>query len=184
MMKKLIKILFAAVVLTAASCSGAPKPATLLNVSYDPTRELYTEYNNAFTKWWAAQSGGQQVSVKQSHGGSSKQSRSVIDGLPADVVTLALAYDIDAIAEKSKLLPTDWQKRLPNNSSPYTSTIVFVVRKGNPKGIKDWDDLIKPGLSVVTPNPKTSGGARWNYLAAWGYALKKNGGDEKKGRDF
>src|SRR3954466_9379974 len=184
MMKKLIKILFAAVVLTAASCSGAPKPATLLNVSYDPTRELYTEYNNAFTKWWAAQSGGQKVSVKQSHGGSSKQSRSVIDGLPADVVTLALAYDIDAIAERSRLLPADWQSRLPNNSSPCTSTIIFLVRKGNPKNIKNWDDLVREGVSVVTPNPKTSGSARWNYLGAWGFELRRSHGDENKAKEF
>src|SRR6266478_5505934 len=146
---------------------------SLLNVSYDPTRELYQDFNQAFAKYWKAKT-GQTVTVQQSHGGSSKQARGVIDGLQADVVTLALAYDIDAISEKAKLLPADWQKRLPNNSSPYTSTIIFLVRKGNPKGIKDWDDLIHTGVSVVSPNPKTSGGARWNYLAAWGYALKKN----------
>jgi sulfate transport system substrate-binding protein len=154
---------------------------TLLNVSYDPTRELYQEYNAAFTKYWKGK-GGQNVSIKQSHGGSGKQARSVIDGLEADVVTLALAYDIDAIAEKGGLLPKNWQSRLPNNSAPYTSTVVFLVRKGNPKGIKDWNDLVKEGVSVITPNPKTSGGARWNYLAAWGYALK--GGDEAKAKDF
>ncbi|HOW75916.1 MAG TPA: sulfate ABC transporter substrate-binding protein [Candidatus Competibacteraceae bacterium] len=156
---------------------------TLLNVSYDPTRELYQDFNAAFAKYWKTQT-GEIVTIQQSHGGSGKQARAVIDGLAADVVTLALAYDIDAIAEKAKLIPTDWQKRLPNNSSPYTSTIVFLVRKGNPKGIQDWDDLIKPGVSVITPNPKTSGGARWNYLAAWGYALKQPGGDEAKARDF
>jgi sulfate/thiosulfate-binding protein len=156
---------------------------TLLNVSYDPTRELYKDYNGAFAKYWRAKT-GQSVTIEQSHGGSSKQSRAVIDGLEADVVTLALAYDIDAIADKAKLLPANWQSRLPNNSSPYTSTIIFLVRKGNPKGIKDWDDLIRPGVSVITPNPKTSGGARWNYLAAWGYALKKSGADELKAKDF
>ena len=152
------------------------KDVELLNVSYDPTRELYEEYNKAFGAYWQKKT-GDKVSVKQSHGGSGKQARSVIDGLDADVVTLALAGDIDEIAERSKLLPADWQKRLPNNSAPYTSTIVFLVRKGNPKGIKDWDDLVKPGIGVITPNPKTSGGARWNYLAAWGYAAKKYGGD-------
>ncbi len=156
---------------------------TLLNVSYDPTRELYQDYNVAFAKYWKAKSGND-VQVQQSHGGSSKQARAVIDGLQADVVTLALAYDIDAIAQNAKLLPGNWQSRLPNNSSPYTSTIIFLVRKGNPKAIKDWDDLIKPGVSVITPNPKTSGGARWNYLGAWGYALKKSGGDENKAKDF
>lgn len=155
----------------------------LLNVSYDPTRELYQAFNASFSDYWKAQ-GGQPVAIKQSHGGSGKQARAVIDGLGADVVTLALAYDIDAIAEKSGLLPADWQKRLPDNSSPYTSTIVFLVRKGNPKGIRDWEDLVKSGVSVITPNPKTSGGARWNYLAAWAYALKQNGNDEVKARDF
>ena len=155
----------------------------LLNVSYDPTRELFQDYNAAFVKYWKAKT-GQNVTIEQSHGGSGKQARAVIDGLDADVVTLALAYDIDAIAEKAKLLPENWQSRLPNNSSPYTSTIIFLVRKGNPKGIKDWDDLVRPGVSVITPNPKTSGGARWNYLAAWGYALRKSGGDESKARDF
>ena len=155
----------------------------LLNVSYDPTRELFQDYNAAFAKYWKAKT-GQDVVVQQSHGGSSKQARAVIDGLDADVVTLALAYDIDAISEKAHLLPANWQSRLPNNSSPYTSTIIFLVRKGNPKGIKDWDDLVRPGISVITPNPKTSGGARWNYLAAWGYALRHSGGDESKARDF
>ena len=150
---------------------------TLLNVSYDPTRELYQDYNAAFAKYWKAKTGND-VQIQQSHGGSSKQARAVIDGLEADVVTLALAYDIDAIAQNAKLLPANWQSRLPDNSSPYTSTIIFLVRKGNPKGIKDWDDLVRPGVSVITPNPKTSGGARWNYLGAWGYALKKSGGDE------
>jgi sulfate/thiosulfate-binding protein len=155
----------------------------LLNVSYDPTRELYKEFNAKFAEYWKTKS-GQSIEINQSHGGSGKQARSVIDGLEADVVTLALAYDIDAIAERSQLLPADWQKRLPDNSTPYTSTIVFLVRKGNPKGIKDWDDLTKAGVSVITPNPKTSGGARWNYLAAWGYALKKNNNDEAKAREF
>jgi sulfate/thiosulfate-binding protein len=155
---------------------------TLLNVSYDPTRELYQDINNAFAKQWKKK-GGQDVTVKQSHGGSGKQARSVIDGLEADVVTLALAYDIDAIAEKGLIKP-NWQKRLPHNSSPYTSTIVFLVRKGNPKQIKDWNDLVKPGVSVITPNPKTSGGARWNYLAAWAYALKQKGGSEAKAQEF
>jgi sulfate/thiosulfate transport system substrate-binding protein len=163
--------------------SAAGKDITLLNVSYDPTREFYQEINTAFAKQWQAKT-GDRLTIQQSHAGSGKQARAVIDGLEADVVTLALAYDIDAIAEKSKLLPEDWQKRLPNNSAPYTSAIVFLVRKGNPKGIKDWDDLVKPGISVVTPNPKTSGGARWNYLAAWGYALKKFGNDETKARSF
>lgn len=149
----------------------------ILNVSYDPTREFYQDYNRLFAKHWK-ETTGNEVTVNQSHGGSGKQARSVIDGLRADVVTLALAADIDAIADKSKRLPADWQEKLPHNSSPYTSTIVFLVRKGNPKGIKDWDDLVKPGMQVITPNPKTSGGARWNYLAAYGYALKKFGGDK------
>jgi sulfate/thiosulfate transport system substrate-binding protein len=162
---------------------AAHAQVTLLNVSYDPTRELYQAYNAAFAKHWQQQA-GQKVAVKQSHGGSSKQARAVIDGLDADVVTLALAYDIDEIAARAKLLPADWQKRLPNNSSPYTSTIVFLVRKGNPKQIKDWDDLAKPGVSVITPNPKTSGGARWNYLAAWGYALQKSGNNAAKAKEF
>jgi sulfate/thiosulfate transport system substrate-binding protein len=162
---------------------AAPRPATLLNVSYDPTRELYVQYNAAFARYWQGKA-GQKVTIQQSHGGSGKQSRSVIDGLSADVVTLALAYDIDAIAEKGRLLPADWQKRLPNNSSPYTSTIVFLVRKGNPKGIKDWDDLAKRGVGVIPANPKTSGAARWTYLAAWGYALEKSGGDQAKALDL
>ena len=148
----------------------------LLNVSYDPTRELYRDFNAAFAAEWKKET-GESVTINQSHGGSGKQSRSVIDGLEADVVTLALAYDVDALHEHGDLIPADWQKRLPDNSAPYTSTIVFLVRKGNPKGIKDWDDLVKPGIGVITPNPKTSGGARWNYLAAWGYAAKKYGGD-------
>jgi sulfate/thiosulfate transport system substrate-binding protein len=155
----------------------------LLNVSYDPTRELYQEVNAEFAKQWQ-QKNGQAIEFNQSHGGSGKQARAVIDGLEADVVTLALAYDIDVIADKAKLLPKDWQTKLPNNSSPYTSTIVFVVRKGNPKGIKDWPDLIRPGINVVTPNPKTSGGARWNYLAAWAWALKQPGGSEQKAKDY
>jgi sulfate transport system substrate-binding protein len=161
----------------------AAESVSLLNVSYDPTRELYQEFNVAFAKHWLAKT-GQTVTIKQSHGGSSKQARAVIDGLEADVVTLALAYDIDAISEKAGLLPANWQSRLPNNSAPYSSTIAFLVRKGNPKGIKDWNDLVKPGISVITPNPKTSGVARWNYLAAWGYALKQSGGDETKAQEF
>jgi sulfate transport system substrate-binding protein len=156
---------------------------TLLNVSYDPTRELYQEFNKAFVRQYEART-KDKVTFKQSHGGSGKQARSVIDGLEADVVTLALAYDIDEIAERAKLLAPDWQKKLPNNASPYTSTIVFLVRKGNPKGLKDWDDLVKNGVSVITPNPKTSGGARWNYLAAWGFADKKFSNDQNKSRDF
>lgn len=159
------------------------KELTLLNVSYDPTRELYQEYNRAFADYWY-QKTGNAVTVRQSHGGAGKQARAVIDGLEADVVTLALAYDIDAIAEKTGLLPRDWQKRLPHNSAPYTSTIVFLVRKGNPKAIRDWNDLIRPGISVITPNPKTSGGARWNYLAAWGYAVRNNPGDQEAARRF
>ncbi len=162
---------------------ASAKDITLLNVSYDPTRELYQAYDQAFTKYWKAKT-GDDVTIKQSHGGSGKQARAVIDGLDADVVTLALAADIDGISKKAGLLPADWQKRLPDNSSPYTSTIVFLVRKGNPKGIKDWPDLAKAGVEVVTPNPKTSGGARWNYLAAWGYALKQPGGNEAKAKDF
>jgi sulfate/thiosulfate transport system substrate-binding protein len=168
-------------ILTAGPAVAAE--VSLLNVSYDPTRELYQDYNQAFSKYWKGKT-GEDVKVKASHGGSGKQARSVIDGLEADVVTLALAYDIDAIAEKSQLLPANWQTRLPHNSSPYTSTIVFLVRKGNPKQIKDWPDLIKAGVSVITPNPKTSGGARWNYLAAWGYALKLPGGSDAKATEF
>lgn len=170
---------------TSQSESGkeAPKSLELLNVSYDPTRELYQDFNQAFAKYWK-DTKGQDVTIQQSHGGSGKQSRAVIDGLEADVVTLALAYDIDALNKEKQLIPENWQSRLPQNSTPYTSTIVFLVRKGNPKNIKDWNDLVKPGVSVITPNPKTSGGARWNYLAAWGYALKQNGGDEKKAQEF
>ena len=171
------------ILLLGATLAFAQKEITLLNVSYDPTRELYQEINTAFAKSWKEKT-GQMVSIKQSHGGSSKQARAVIDGLQADVVTLALAYDIDAIHEQAKLLPKDWQKRLPHNSAPYTSTLAFLVRKGNPKRIKDWEDLLKPGTSVITPNPKTSGVARWNYLAAWGFALKKNNGDEARARAF
>ncbi|MGG2093283.1 sulfate ABC transporter substrate-binding protein [Bacillus sp. S13(2024)] len=167
---------------TSTSKSESGKSIELLNVSYDPTRELYQDFNKDFAKYWKEKS-GETVTVKQSHGGSGSQARSVIDGLEADVVTLALGYDIDAISKK-KLISEDWQKRLSNNSTPYTSTIVFLVRKGNPKGIKDWDDLTKKGVSVVTPNPKTSGGARWNYLAAWGYALKKHNNSEEKAKEF
>ncbi len=179
-MKKLLIIFATGLVLVS---TGSGKDITLLNVSYDPTRELYQEFNAAFAKHWKQET-GDTVVIKQSHGGSGKQARSVLDGLQADVVTLALAYDLDVLAEKAHLIPKDWQQRLPNNSCPYTSTIVFVVRKGNPKDIKDWDDLIKPGVAVVTPNPKTSGGARWNYLAAYGYALKRAGGDDAKAREF
>lgn len=156
---------------------------TLLNVSYDPTRELYQDFNAAFSKHWLAKT-GDKVTIKTSHGGSGKQARAIIDGLDADVATLALAYDVDQLHDKAKLIPKDWQKRLAHNSSPYTSTIVLLVRKGNPKNIKDWDDLVKPGVSVITPNPKTSGGARWNYLAAWAFAQKKYGGDEAKTKEF
>lgn len=167
---------------TAGSKNSTKHTVELLNVSYDPTRELYEQFNKSFASYWEEKT-GQKVTIKQYHGGSGAQSRAVIDGLEADVVTLALAYDIDAIAKTGKI-SSDWQKRLANNSSPYTSTIVFLVRKGNPKGIKDWDDLVKKGVSVITPNPKTSGGARWNFLAAWGYALKKNNGDEQKAKEF
>jgi sulfate transport system substrate-binding protein len=169
------------VALAAAGTAWA-SDVTLLNVSYDPTRELYQDINRAFAKHWKAKT-GDDVSVKTSHGGSGKQARSVIDGLDADVVTLALAYDIDEIAARARLLPADWQQRLPHRSSPTTSTIVLLVRKGNPKAIKDWDDLVKPGVAVITPNPKTSGGARWNYLAAWGYALKTLG-NEARAQEF
>ncbi|WP_010235503.1 sulfate ABC transporter substrate-binding protein [Clostridium arbusti] len=162
--------------------SAEKKPVELLNVSYDPTRELYVEYNKAFAKYWKGKT-GQDVTIKQSHGGSGAQSRSIIQGQEADVATLALAYDVDAI-QKEGLINEGWMKKLPDNSAPYTSTIVFLVRKGNPKNIKDWDDLTKKGVSIVTPNPKTSGGARWNYLAAWGYALKKNNNDQDKAKDF
>ena len=179
-MKRTLRLLS---VLTLESALFAAGPVKLLNVSYDPTRELYQEINAAFAKQWKAKT-GVDVQISQSHGGSGKQARSVIDGLQADVVTLGLAYDIDSIAEHAHLLPANWQTRLPDNSTPYTSTIVFLVRKGNPKHIKDWDDLVRPGVSVITPNPKTSGGARWSYLAAWGYALKKNNGDDKKAEEF
>jgi sulfate transport system substrate-binding protein len=172
--------LFAAIV---AAPAGQAASVTLLNVSYDPTREFYKEFNAAFARYWKEKT-GDAVTVQQSHGGSSKQARAVIDGLEADVVTLALAFDIDAIAERSQLLPRAWQSRLPHNSAPYTSTIIFLVRKGNPKGIKDWDDLVRPGVRVITPNPKTSGAARWNYLGAWGFALKRAGGDEVSARVF
>jgi sulfate transport system substrate-binding protein len=178
--------ILAAVVIVALFAGGsavAAKEVKLLNVSYDPTRELYAEYNTAFAKYWQAKT-GDTVAISQSHGGSGKQAQSVINGLEADVATLALAYDIDAIAKQAKLLPADWQKRLPNNSTPYTSTIVFLVRKGNPKGIKDWDDVVKKGVSVVVANPKTSGGARWAYLAAWAYALESNNHDEAKTKEF
>ena len=167
----------------AASPALWAKDVALLNVSYDPTRELYVEFNKAFAAHWKKKT-GDDVTVKQSHGGSGRQARSVIDGLDADVVTLALAYDVDELHAKAKLIPADWQKKLPHNASPYTSTIVFLVRKGNPKGVKDWDDLVKPGVSVITPNPKTSGGARWNYLAAWGFALKKYGNDPARAEKF
>jgi sulfate transport system substrate-binding protein len=179
----LTSLALAAVITIAITGNAQAKEIKLLNVSYDPTRELYQEFNTAFAKYWKEKT-GDTVEVKQSHAGSGKQARAVIDGADADVVTLALAYDIDAIADKARLIPADWQKRLPNNSSPYTSTIVFLVRKGNPKGIKDWDDLAKPGISVVTPNPKTSGGARWNYLAAWAWASQKFNGDEAKTKDY
>ncbi|MDD5200049.1 MAG: sulfate ABC transporter substrate-binding protein, partial [Terrimicrobiaceae bacterium] len=183
-MKSLCHAATAAVLGTAALVATVTAAeTTILNVSYDPTRELYAEYNQAFAKHWKEKT-GQEIKIDASHGGSGKQARAVIDGLEADVVTLALAYDIDSIAAKGRLLPADWQKRLPHNSSPYTSTIVFLVRKGNPKGIKDWPDLVKEGVEVITPNPKTSGGARWNYLAAWADALKKNHGDEAKAKAF
>src|SRR6187431_1937163 len=168
--------------IVALTVTAANADVTILNVSYDPTRELYQDFNAAFAKQWQAK-GGEKVIVKQSHGGSGKQARTVIDGLDADVVTLALAPDVNAISEKGKLLAPDWQKRLPNNSTPYTSTIVFLVRKGNPKNIKDWDDLVRPGIAVITPNPKTSGGAQWNYLAAWEFG-KRQYGDDAKAKDF
>ena len=175
---------FVALALSAAGLAAhAQAPITLLNVSYDPTREFYKDFNAAFAKDWKAKT-GQDVTISQSHGGSGKQARSIIDGLEADVATLALGYDVDALHEYGKLIPADWQKRLPNNASPYTSTIVFLVRKGNPKKITDWSDLVRPGIAVVTPNPKTSGGARWNYLAAWGYAVKKNTATDAQARDF
>ncbi len=169
--------------LSIALSTAHAASVTLLNVSYDPTRELYDDYNKEFAQFWKAKT-GDDVQIKQSHGGSGKQARTVIDGLPADVVTLALAGDIDALATTGKLLPVNWQSRLSHNSAPYTSTIVFLVRKGNPKGIKDWGDLAKPGVSVITPNPKTSGGARWNYLAGWAWALKQPGGNEASAKDY
>ncbi len=172
-----------AAAVAAATFAAQAKEVTLLNVSYDPTRELYVEYNAAFAKHWKAKT-GDVVTVKQSHGGSGKQARSVIDGIDADVVTLALAYDIDEIAAKAQVLPLAWQKRLAHNSSPYTSTYIFLVRKGNPKGVKNWDDLVKPGVAVITANPKTSGGARWGYLAAYGFALKQPGGTDAKAQEF
>jgi sulfate/thiosulfate transport system substrate-binding protein len=172
-----------AFVLATAASAAAAKDVTLLNVSYDPTRELYQDYNAAFVKYWLAKT-GDKLSVKQSHGGSGKQARSVIDGLEADVTTLALAYDIDEIAERAKLIAPAWQRRLKHNSSPYTSTYIFLVRQGNPKGIKDWSDLVKPGVAVITANPKTSGGARWGYLAAYGYALKQPGGTDASAKAF
>ena len=183
MNNKFLQIVFAALLAVMASGELRAADISLLNVSYDPTRELYKEYNPVFAKYWKAKT-GDTVTVNQSHGGSGKQARAVLDGLEADVVTLALGYDIDQLYQKRKLIPENWQGLLPNNSSPYTSTIVFVVRKGNPQGIKDWDDLTKQGVSVVTPNPKTSGGARWNYLAAWGYALKHNHNDEAAAKNF
>ena len=181
-MKKFTSILAGLIAAATLGGTAAAADITLLNVSYDPTRELYQDYNAAFAKHWKAKA-GDNLTFNQSHGGSGKQARAIIDGLEADVATLALAYDIDAIADKG-LIPQDWQKRLPNNASPYTSTIVFLVRKGNPKGIKDWNDLVKPGVSIITPNPKTSGGARWNYLAAWAYALEQPGGNEEKAKEF
>lgn len=180
--RRVFNVAAAAVLAVAALSASAQSAVTLLNVSYDPTRELYAEFNTAFGKHWKAKT-GQDVTIKQSHGGSGKQARGVIDGLEADVVTLALAGDIDAIHKNGGSIPADWQKRLPHNSSPYTSTIVLVVRRGNPKAIRDWDDLIRPGVSVITPNPKTSGGARWNYLAAWEFAKRKLG-SEASAQDF
>ena len=178
-LKTLVTSLLAASVLAGNVLAA---DISLLNVSYDPTRELYQDFNAAFAKYWKAKT-GDNVTINQSHGGSGKQARGIIDGLEADVATLALAYDVDALADKA-LIPPDWQKRLPNNASPYTSTIVFLVRKGNPKGIKDWNDLVKPDVAIITPNPKTSGGARWNYLAAWAYALEQPGGNETKAKEF
>ena len=182
-MRRIVSLLVLSAAVTMSGIAVHAAGVTLLNVSYDPTRELYQEINTAFAVQWKAKT-GQDVTISQSHGGSGKQARAVIDGLPADVVTLALAYDIDAIAENARLLPKAWQARLPQNSTPYTSTIVLLVRKGNPKQIKDWNDLVRPGVSVITPNPKTSGGARWNHLAAWGYALRQSKGDEPKARAF
>jgi sulfate/thiosulfate transport system substrate-binding protein len=195
-MKRMLRTLSAAILaagsLALASCSSesptpgdtaAARSVTLLNVSYDPTRELYVDYNKAFASYWKQKS-GQDVRISQSHGGSGKQARAVIDGLQADVVTLGLAGDVDALVTQGKLLAADWEQRLPDHSAPYTSTIVFLVRKGNPKGIKDWADLARPGIAVVTPNPRTSGGARWNYLAGWSWALKQPGGSEETAKEF
>jgi sulfate transport system substrate-binding protein len=182
-MKRSSLLLFVAILLSGATLAGTAAAATLLNVSYDPTRELYRDVDAAFLAQWNASHPGDKVSIRMSHGGSGKQARSVVDGLPADVVTLALAYDIDALADRG-LLAKDWQKRLPDHSTPYTSTIVFLVRKGNPKGIRDWGDLVRPGVQVITPNPKTSGGARWNFLAAWGYARKLPGGTDDSAKTF
>src|SRR6478752_6400239 len=181
--RRLLVALAAAVFVGGVGQAAQAKEITLLNVSYDPTRELYVDFNKAFAEYWKKKT-GDDVKINQSHGGSGRQARSVIDGLSADVVTLALAADIDAIATQGRLLPINWASRLADNSSPYTSTIVFLVRKGNPKGIKDWGDLIRPGVSVITPNPKTSGGARWNYLAAWGWALKQPGGSDATAQAF
>ncbi|HQR50527.1 MAG TPA: sulfate ABC transporter substrate-binding protein [Methylophilaceae bacterium] len=175
--------LLIAILALANPLNASAAELNLLNVSYDPTRELYQQFDAAFAKYWEAKTGNK-VTIKASHGGSGKQARAIIDGLEANVATLALAYDVDQLYEKGKLIPKDWQKRLPNNSSPYTSTIVFLVRKGNPKHIKDWDDLVKPGVAVITPNPKTSGGARWNFLAAWAYSLKQTNNDEAKAKEF
>ncbi len=183
MKTKSILVAVAIAALAALPQAASAKDISLLNVSYDPTRELYKDVNAAFAKQWKEKT-GDTVTIQQSHGGSGKQARSVIDGLKADVVTLALAYDVDSLYDNGKLIPQDWQKRLPQNAAPYTSTIVFLVRKGNPWKIKDWDDLVKPGISVITPNPKTSGGARWNYLAAWAYALHHNNNDEAKAKEF
>lgn len=177
-MKILIGKMLLAIALVAGQAQAQSRDVTLLNVSYDPTREFYREFNSAFADHWRQQT-GQRVTIRQSHGGSGSQARSVIDGLDADVVTLALAYDVGALHDRGGLIPADWQERLPANSSPYTSTIVLLVRAGNPKNIRDWDDLVRPDVQVITPNPKTSGGARWNYLAAWGYALQKYGSEEK-----
>ena len=182
-LSRTLRSLVAVTALGVAAGATWAKDITLLNVSYDPTRELYQDYNVAFAKYWKAKT-GDTVTVKQSHGGSGKQARSVIDGIDADVTTLALAYDIDEIASRAKLIAPDWQKRLKHNSSPYTSTYIFLVRKGNPKGIRDWGDLIKPGVAVITANPKTSGGARWGYLAAYGYALRQPGGNDAKAKEF